>query len=87
MSFAPWRSQSAQQPSELRLKELQLSLPMMDGRKLCANEFRQLGPHGTAAAIQGGRQCLELLERESERAGAAHEQQPVDTALRIEPIS
>jgi hypothetical protein len=85
--LAPRRSQSAQQPSELGLKEPQLSLSMLDRRKLCANEFRQLRPHSAAAAIQGGRQCLELLERESQRAGTAHEQQPVDTALRIEPIS
>jgi hypothetical protein len=87
VNLAPWRPQSAQQPSELGLEELQLSLPMLDGRKLCANEFRQLRPHSAVAAIQGSRQCLELLERESERAGAAHEQQPVDTALGIEPIS
>jgi hypothetical protein len=85
--LAPWRSQSAQQPSQLAFEELQLGLPMLDGRELCANEFHQLGPHRGPAAIQGGRQCLELLERESQRAGTAHEQQPVDTALRIEPIS
>jgi hypothetical protein len=30
--LAPWRSQSAQQPAELGLEELQLSLPMLDGR-------------------------------------------------------
>jgi hypothetical protein len=85
--LAPGRSQSAQQPRELGLEELQLSLSMLDGRKLCANEFGQLGPHGTAAAIQGGRQCLELLQREPERPGTAHEQQTVDAALGIEAIS
>jgi hypothetical protein len=87
VSLVPWRSQSAQQPSELGFEELQLSLPMLDGRQLCANEFHQLRPHSGPASIQGGRQCLELRERKAQRAGAAHEQQPRDTTLGIEPIS